>query len=557
MVRSPIAAVALAAVLVTASVAPAVAMSTTSTSDDLAVTVDDPTPEPHDSVTMTVDDESLPADTYFVWQSDTFGVNRCIGEGEDSCTVRVGTEPGTVAVEAHTGDGVLETNVTVTPVSLALEETLLTRDGEPVPNGAYRVLTGERVELAAVDELDGNATVANVSTTGPVERVDGDQSVVEFTGPGAVTVNATVASTTRDAAIEESLTYRVHEPGTLDDIGRFSFSSESELSRNDRIALDYLETHLPTDRERLEQRGLTVPSTVDVELVSREAGSLARSPNGIDLSTAKTMHGVRATMVHELTHLTQFEDDVETQGDWNFLIEGHAEYEASSTIPDYALLDKPSKAALLNWTASYDQAHYFVASFVGEYGRQPLLDLLADSEGRDLDERFRAVTGESFDAFYERWMSGGPDDPASTWDTFETKPMFSYENDTLQTLADPRADVTVDWDTNDDGDFERISAGTAVDWEPSAPGQQDVTVRLSTDSRSVTATQTLTVDDTSSSDESGVDQEHYDAVAGTDGTLGRADVLSMVRRYINDQPVDGVALARDDVVSLVRRYIGG
>jgi hypothetical protein len=53
---------------------------------------------------------------------------------------------------------------------------------------------------------------------------------------------------------------------------------------------------------------------------------------------------------------------------------------------------------------------------------------------------------------------------------------------------------------------------------------------------------------------SGVSQQQYAAVAGTDG-LDRREILGLVRSYLRGQPVDGVSFTRGDVLDLVGYYV--
>jgi hypothetical protein len=87
----------------------------------------------------------------------------------------------------------------------------------------------------------------------------------------------------------------------------------------------------------------------------------------------------------------------------------------------------------------------------------------------------------------------------------------------------------------------------------SSAGPIDVTVGLN----GVTTT-LATVNVTNTTDhESGVTQRLFDAVAGSDGTLERTDVIAAVSAYIGDGSVDGVEITRSDVLKLVRYYISG
>jgi PKD repeat protein len=54
---------------------------------------------------------------------------------------------------------------------------------------------------------------------------------------------------------------------------------------------------------------------------------------------------------------------------------------------------------------------------------------------------------------------------------------------------------------------------------------------------------------------SGVAQSKFDIVAGTDGQLGRSDVVQMVGEYIDSGAVNGTQLTRGEVLDLVRYYI--
>ena len=68
----------------------------------------------------------------------------------------------------------------------------------------------------------------------------------------------------------------------------------------------------------------------------------------------------------------------------------------------------------------------------------------------------------------------------------------------------------------------------------------------------------LTVDMSESGNGGGdVPQDVYDAAAGTDGQLGRDDILGVVEGYTKDQSVNGVSMSRSDVINLVRMFIGG
>ena len=85
----------------------------------------------------------------------------------------------------------------------------------------------------------------------------------------------------------------------------------------------------------------------------------------------------------------------------------------------------------------------------------------------------------------------------------------------------------------------------------SSAGEIDVTVGLNgATARLATLNATNTT-----THESGVSQRLFDAVAGSDGTLQRAEVIATVGAYLRDDQVGGVEVTRSDVLDLVRYYI--
>ena len=53
----------------------------------------------------------------------------------------------------------------------------------------------------------------------------------------------------------------------------------------------------------------------------------------------------------------------------------------------------------------------------------------------------------------------------------------------------------------------------------------------------------------------GVGAEKSTALAGSDGTVGRQDVLDAVAAYLRDQPRNGVELSRSDIIAVVQYYL--
>jgi hypothetical protein len=89
---------------------------------------------------------------------------------------------------------------------------------------------------------------------------------------------------------------------------------------------------------------------------------------------------------------------------------------------------------------------------------------------------------------------------------------------------------------------------------PEEAGTYSFTATSATENAS--AEQTFTIEVTNRTEhESGVSQQVFDAAAGDDGTLSRADVVATVRGYIAGGAVNGVSLSRTEVITLVTYYI--
>ena len=87
--------------------------------------------------------------------------------------------------------------------------------------------------------------------------------------------------------------------------------------------------------------------------------------------------------------------------------------------------------------------------------------------------------------------------------------------------------------------------------DPLRPGAHALTVATADGAASAA----LTVERaTRGRHESGVARPVFEAVAGADGVLDRADVLGMVADYATRRPTNGVALTRTQVLALVRYY---
>ena len=143
-------------------------------------------------------------------------------------------------------------------------------------------------------------------------------------------------------------------------------------------------------------------------------------------------------------------------------------------------------------------------------------------------------------------IGGDTDD----WIVNETTP------DSITTVPDETPYVSVENDTwghvfalEDDHNSFNLTVTP-----PETAGNYTFTATV-TNATGATASEQFTVSVTNRTEHpSGVTQRQYTAVAGADD-LDRREILGLVRRFIQEQSVDGVSFTREDVVTLVSYYV--
>jgi hypothetical protein len=88
---------------------------------------------------------------------------------------------------------------------------------------------------------------------------------------------------------------------------------------------------------------------------------------------------------------------------------------------------------------------------------------------------------------------------------------------------------------------------------PAGTGTYNFTARGFDDGANVS--QSFTVEVRQTDHESGVTQRLFDAVAGSDGTLDRTEVVAALRAYFEDGAVGKAPISREDVIQLVQYYL--
>ncbi|MGM0592046.1 MAG: PQQ-binding-like beta-propeller repeat protein [Halobacteriota archaeon] len=440
----------------------------------------------------------------------------------DSCRVTPSEHDGAVnvTVVATRSDGYVVRDSTVLRVS----DLRLSRHAAGTERGPT-VLADEpltvrldrnRINHELVDiewRVRGPSRVTETSNGGATAHLD-------FEGDGLVRVEADVTLRDQWSGVErtKSVETRAFAVGTHDD-SRFSFDNRTAVETYDqRIDFAELQWDLRRTYPRLEQRTTRgLPDRIEVVVAddvesagcTEGAAACAREPNTIVVDNDTTAYTIR----HELTHLAQYEAGGDGFGEyWDFFSEGHAEYEESYRYRFTSPTEKPTKAEMADEMTfeEYSVAHRFVAAIEARHGREAVLDLVSASGDRAFEPAFRDATGESFDAFYERWrpddLDAGPNAVRTGTDGIRQKPMLFYERGQLTVLnrsapvypdRSDRAwrfpdDVTVSWDVDGDGAAEYT--GKRVAWQPPEAGAHDVTVRYTRNNRSVTAAQTVRVD---------------------------------------------------------------
>ncbi|PGF14340.1 hypothetical protein CP556_21780 [Natrinema sp. CBA1119] len=311
-------------------------------------------------------------------------------------------------------------------------------------------------------------------------------------------VNRTVELTAVELRESDKMFEYSFEPGADTRQARASFA---------RLQSDLVENDLRDVYRQIEQRQDGLPETIVFtaadpdRLDDRKEGlnGYASYPNEIYLDmeaherSAFSTYRLEETARHEIAHIGQSYLDAENRDDWNFLIEGHAEFESSLTAE--TIENKPPKEEFLDWSwerDKYMQSAAFVDAYFAEYGRQTFLEMMRNSQGTDMRTEFKEATGESFDSFYDRWMSGGPNDPATRRGDLP-KVAFTYVDGQLHAegLSYTTANVIGNWDL--DGDGETDARGETVDWQPSEAGQYPITLTLDDGNTELSQTQVLQI----------------------------------------------------------------
>ncbi|MFC6727234.1 PQQ-binding-like beta-propeller repeat protein [Natronoarchaeum mannanilyticum] len=445
-------------------------------------------PKPSTMLELSAADSAGTGNLTYDWEVK--GVDDDVSDCEATCEVWLPADQSvTVSVAIADENGQTDTtSVTVTPVDARIDVAV---DGTDRQRLFYEddVLLEETLTVNVI----GDASLSDLRIEGVAATTDG--GTVELDETGQATITAELDAAGVDDPVTREVELSVHEYRS--ETERFEFTTES---RKTTVGLAMIQPQLDPMARHLEQRVGELPSTVHFEATDRiENGThagLAKYPDTILVDTTQSSTGgglELGTAEHELTHIAQFEMDMETDGDWNFLLEGQASFEAN-TFQFYSVdANRPDRAELLDWDGSldeYEQGNDFVSAFYAEYGRQTFLEMVEDSEGEDLDRRFEAATGESFDAFYDRWKSTDPAvDPGSDRADVSYRVSFHYEDGQLSTDGSPMADVS--WDVDGDGVFERT--GETIDWTPDEAGEQSVTLAYEDEGTTIAQTQRFRV----------------------------------------------------------------
>ncbi|MFC3957140.1 PKD domain-containing protein [Halovivax cerinus] len=433
------------------------------------------------TVTVSAANSSGTGDLEFEW---TDGSGEALDCGE-TCDVAVeDDQPVEVSVTATDQVGETDTtSVEIVPVDVGIG---LTVDGTPQADLYFDedVLVEETVSV----EAGGTATLDALEVDG-VGAATGDDSV-QFAQRGEATITATLDVDGVDEPVTRTVTLRVHEYQTETD--RIEYEADS---RKTRVGVATMQPDVELLIRNIEQRVGDLPASIDFDAVEDasdvvdspvDRSGYADHPDRVVIETARGSGssgnpGALSTTEHELVHLAQFEMDMEPDGDWNYLLEGHATFEASTRQP-YSIYDERlDRTDLLDWGMSgreYDHASDFVSAFYAEYGRQTFLDLVENTDdGDDMRSRFASTTGESFDDFYDRW-EGTDDDPGRDRQDVTHRVSFHYADGRLVADGDlptiGPSMVDVEWDITGDGTFNL--SGHTVDWAPTESGEYAVTV---------------------------------------------------------------------------------
>lgn len=485
---------------------------------------------------------SLDADTHYPTPGSTVELNATNSSGtgtltyrwfrngtrlsEDTCdgvTCQIDVESTqTLTLEIQDAQGRTDTaSVTLRPVAvdigLKANETYLTNFTHEDTALADSTLT-----LGVRDrEPNRSVEIRDIRVAGPARLVDPNGGDANMDGAGSVyledtgnvSLRVTLAVEGADGPVERRVS-RVEVIRLHESLEHYEFEFSDEADRyEERVAIALLQQELPTAYQVIKQRTDTLPDTVEFQIQTPEQvrdvldlrrGGYASQPNEIGIHTEQGLSRLESITRHELVHLAGYEMDAETDGEWNFLFEGHAVYEQYPARQ--GPVEKPPQEALLNWNQTsqeYTQAGVFMEAMFAEYGRETTLRLLRNSEGTDLEQEFERVTGDSFDAFYDRWLSGSADDPMNQWAGIDLKPMFYYDGEHLRVensevygpfsrqIHNPDQ---IQWDLTGNGEYD--ATGDTVEWTPDDPGTYEITVAVASNESVITGTQSITVQST-------------------------------------------------------------
>ncbi|MCU4975370.1 PQQ-binding-like beta-propeller repeat protein [Halobacteria archaeon AArc-m2/3/4] len=398
-------------------------------------------------------------------------------------------EPITVSVAVTDEIGATDTTTfELRPVDVGIE---LTVDGANRTDLHFDedVLTDEAIVVTP----DENATLTDIDVTGIDADVDGDSITLTSSGEATITARLDVDGVAEP--VPRSVDLTVHD--YVSETDQFEFDADS---RESKVGLAIIQPQLDSMVRGIEQRIGDLPSTIEYRAVedSGDRAGYAVFPNRIIVDTVRgsstlTDRYAGRTTEHELTHLAQYELGMETRGEWNFLLEGHATFEQETNHRYLIGEGRPDRQELLDWdgtSTEYSQSADFVSAFFVEYDRQTFLEMVEHSEGDDMRARFHSATGDSFDDFYDRW-EGFSNDPGIDRQDVPYRVSFEYVDGELRSHSPPPS-VDVSWDLTGDGEFDRT--GKTIDWVPSEYGEQTVTVAYERYGTTIEQTQQFTVD---------------------------------------------------------------
>lgn len=448
-------------------------------------------------------------------------------------------------------------------------------EGEEIPWQYNRlgVLTGDTLRLSANASSPHKILNTSWNVTGPGELSDTNENdsaaTVKFSEAGTASIEVTAYlrdternRTTKRSSIEYTIIASPRDPS----FDRFDVSFTESPSRWERAAvLAHATTHLERLYANFSQR-LPLPKEVTLEyttgaritdrcgsayacVVSDGSGSTMYMPYD---SGDFSWRGIDSVYRHELTHVSQFQEIGMNPGsDWQFIVEGHAEYEDSHQFHTRELSEKPAKESLFTFNGKYDSSSLFVNAFIARYGYGTFEEFIRGSPYKSVEDAFDDYTNESFDTFYEIWAptntSKGPN--AIRWDTRSNpvdrlgwKPRFIYRDDTLQTLGEPAkydygSDVNVTWDVDEDGSPEYN--GSSIEWNPDQAGEYTIKVTYAHGNASLSRTQSVSVSSVPLNPTDPDDDGLYEDVNG-DGDVSVTEVQALFANqddpYIKDHP---------------------